>query len=345
MLLDESRAACAKVLNSPVEAIVYVPNATAGVNTVLRNLVWNENGKDEIVVFSTIYGACGKTVEYVAEASLNKVTPRSIHLTYPCEDDEIVTLFKDAIKASKSEGKVPRLAVFDTISSMPGLRFPFEALTAICHEEGVLSLIDAAHAIGQIPIDLTKLNPDFFVSNCHKWLFVPRGCAVLYVPVKHQDIMRSTIPTSHGFQPRGIPIGRPSTLPKGANSTFVQNFEFVGTIDNSNYLVLPEALKWREEVCGGERAIMDYNNQLARDGAQVVADILGTHVVDNKSHSITNCCLVNVVLPITASTEKMAGKTTIDPALGWKSVAWSKTYYPFSGFIVTNCHSVKTSGR
>jgi selenocysteine lyase/cysteine desulfurase len=55
-LLDVSRAAVAKLLNAPVETVVYVPNATNGVNTVLRNLVWNPDGKDEILYFNTIYG-------------------------------------------------------------------------------------------------------------------------------------------------------------------------------------------------------------------------------------------------------------------------------------------------
>lgn len=61
-LLDESREALGKLLNVPTSTVVFVPNATTGVNTVLRNLVWNEDGKDEILYFSTIYGACGLTV-------------------------------------------------------------------------------------------------------------------------------------------------------------------------------------------------------------------------------------------------------------------------------------------
>src|SRR4051794_13599504 len=63
-LLDVSRAAVAKLLNAPVSTVVYVPNATTGVNTVLRNLAWNPDGRDEILYFDTIYGACGKTVAY-----------------------------------------------------------------------------------------------------------------------------------------------------------------------------------------------------------------------------------------------------------------------------------------
>jgi len=294
-----------------------------GINTVLRNLVWNKNGKDEILLFNTIYGACGKTVEYVSEVSGDLVVGRPIHLTYPCEDADLIALFRDAIKASRAEGKVPRVAIFDTISSMPGLRMPFEQLTAICREEGILSFIDGAHGVGQIPLDLTELDPDFLMSNCHKWLFVPRGCAVLYVPVRNQYLIRSTLPTSQGFEPRGASVGRPSTMPKTeSNSSYVQNFEFVGSIDSTNYLVIPEALKWREQVCGGEKAIMEYNNNLAKEGAKLIAKILGTEIIDNETHTLTNCALVNVALPLKTSNDKIPGVNTVKPDFGWEATVW-----------------------
>lgn len=321
--LDISREAVAKVINAPTETVVFVSNATIGVNTILRNLTWNQDGKDEIIYFNTIYGACGKTISYVAESHGNIVKGREISITYPAEDEEIVTAFKEAIRASRAEGNVPRVAIFDVVSSMPGLRIPFEQLTAVSREEGILSLIDGAHGIGHVNLDLAALDPDFLVSNCHKWLFVPRGCAVLYVPIRNQDLMRSTLPTSHGFVPKGGAIGLPNPLGRSATkSDYVISFEFVGTIDTSNYLVVPEAIKWREQVCGGEKAIIEYNTKLAQQAGQLVAKHLGTQVLDNKSRSMTNCCLVNVALPIVASAEKIQGTNTVSPENALAAVQW-----------------------
>jgi selenocysteine lyase/cysteine desulfurase len=322
-LLDVSREAVAKVLNAPVSTVVYVPNATNGVNTVLRNLVWNRNGKDEILYFNTIYGACGKTVDYVCEINNDSVRAREMHIQYPMEDNDLLAVFKSAIEASRAEGNNPRVAIFDTVSSLPGVRMPFESLTALCKEEGVLSLIDGAHGIGHVHLDLSALDPDFFISNCHKWLFVPRGVAVFYVPERNQYLIRSTLPTSHGFVPRrGGAVGTPNPLPVGNNSAFVQNFEFVGTIDNSNYLVIPDAIKWRNEVCGGEKAIIEYNTKLAQEGGKVIAKMLGTEVMDNSTHTITNCCLVNIRLPLTASPAKTTGVNTVDPVHGMTAMQW-----------------------
>lgn len=297
-LLDKSRAAIAKVLNAPTDTVVFVPNATTGVNTVISNIVWNADGNDEMLYFSTIYGACGNIIEYVAEVHDYKVNPREVHLQYPLSDAALLQLFKDAITASRIAGRRPRLAVYDTISSVPGLRMPFEALTKICKEEGIISVIDGAHGVGHIPLDLTALDPDYFVSNAHKWLHVPRGCAVFYVPVRNQQYIRSTLPTSHGFEVKRPGAKKLNPFPKTGKNAFAATFQFTGTIDNTNYVVVSDAIAWREEVCGGEAAIINQNISLAKSGSLNIARILGTEILDNEEGTLSNCAMVNVRLPI-----------------------------------------------
>lgn len=306
-LLDANRAAIAQLLHAPhIDEVVFVPNATVGVNTVLRALAetWHPDGRDEILFFSTIYGACGKTVDYVSDATRHnphgqgQVHGRAIELTYPVSDAAILRQFRAAVAASRAQGRRPRLALFDTVSSLPGARFPYEAMVAACRELGLLSLVDAAQGVGMLPLDLAALDPDFLVSNCHKWLFVPRACAVFYVPLRNQHLIRSTLPTSHGYVPLDPSRARANPLPASTKSAFVRNFEYVGTLDNSPYLCVGDAIEWRRTVLGGEERIRAYLRELADTGGEEVARALGTWVMRNEEGSLGDCGMVNVAMPL-----------------------------------------------
>ncbi|KAL2008627.1 hypothetical protein VTN00DRAFT_6821 [Thermoascus crustaceus] len=312
--LDVSRAAVAKLLHVPTEECVFVKNATTGVNTVLRNLLFKEG--DVIVYFATVYGAIEKTI-----VSLSEMTPvrgLKVEYRYPISDDELVRRFEETVTKAKADGLNVRVAVFDTVVSNPGIRFPFEELVRVCKEQGVLSLIDGAHGIGQIPLDLGKLQPDFFTSNCHKWLFTPRGCAVLYVPLRNQHLIRTTLPTSWGFIPDpNSPATQPSVLPSGRNpkSAFELLFQFVATGDDTPYLCVPAALEFRQTVCGGEDRIYEYMENLAREAGDVVSLALGTEVLQEpglKPGEVSRqrqCAMATVRLPLAVSDHDSTTRT------------------------------------
>lgn len=238
-------------------------------------------------------------MSYVCEASQGKVAARQIELKFPLSDSTCLELFKTAIASSRSEGKRPRVAIFDTIVSVPGIRLPFEALVKICTEESILSCIDGAHGVGQIELNLSALDPDFFVSNCYKWLYVPHTCAVFYVPLRNQHLIRSTVPTGHGFVealPQGV---TPVSRPPGTQSDFVTQFTFVAHTDRAAYLCVPAAIEWRKTVCGGETAIMRYCSNLALEGGKHIASRLGTKILDNEEGTMTkDIAMVNVMLPL-----------------------------------------------
>ncbi|GAB7359066.1 hypothetical protein MBLNU230_g5138t1 [Neophaeotheca triangularis] len=301
--LDESREAVAKLLKAPADTCVYVPNATTGINTVMRGLDFQAG--DVIVYFATIYGACEKTVSYVCETT--EAESWKVAYTYPVSDEFLCAAFEKAVREIKAQGKRPRIAIFDTIVSLPGVRMPFERLTELCREHGVLSCVDGAHGIGHIPLDLGALDPDFFVSNCHKWLHVPRGCAVFYVPERNQHLVRSTLPTSHGYQPKATEATINNPLPPSGKSDYVTNFEFVGTMDNSPYLCVPAAIEWRKKLTwaaeSGEEAVMAYTAQLARQAGDVVSKKLGTEVLENEEGTLGKCNFANVRLPLSFESE------------------------------------------
>lgn len=167
-MLDRSRAAMASFLHLPADEVVFVPNATTAINVVLENLRFD---KDEVILhLSTLYGSVAKMIEYIHET--RGVESVNIAVEYPIDDDVLISRFKTAIKDVKSvERRTVRVAIFDTVSSLPGVRVPWERLVEVCREEGVLSLVDGAHGVGHFDLGLSKVQPDFFTSNCHKWVW------------------------------------------------------------------------------------------------------------------------------------------------------------------------------
>ncbi|KAJ0116402.1 hypothetical protein J7T55_007382 [Diaporthe amygdali] len=312
-LLDESRAAAASYLNVPVDELVIVANVSTAVNAVLRNLVFQEG--DIIVYLDITYGAVLKTIDYIVETTPAEAV--KVDFALPCSEDDILTAFRDTILAQR--GRV-RLAIFDTIASLPSVRLPFEKMASIARENGVMTFVDAAHGMGHLPLDIKSLDPDFLSSNCHKWLYTPRGSAIFYVPMRNQPLMRSSLPTSHYFESRPRPgvIPKPNPLPPSNKSNFALQFEFVGTVDNASLLCIQAALEFRRAVCGGEAAIMEYCWELARRGGLAAAKILGTEVMDNEDGTLTRqCSMVMVRLPIeVASAEKGTPGVPIEQASG-----------------------------
>lgn len=132
----------------------------------------------------------------------------------------------------------------------------------------------------------------------------------MYVPLRNQHLIRSTLPTSWGFKNRDI---TPNTVnPKGAfggaiESEYIGNFEFVGTIDSSPYLCVPAAVEWRKAL-GGENAIMEYCTKLAQDAGRMWAKEFGTEVLDNGTKTLSQCCMAMVRLPIDVKKAGLVGE-------------------------------------
>lgn len=340
-LLDKSRERLAQLVHAPVDECVIVQNATSGINTVLRNLVYKP--KDVIIYFDTIYGAIEKTLVSIAETNPQLTIRKVGHgQTYayrlPMSHPEIASAFSQTISRLLYEGYNVKAAVFDTVVSIPGVRFPFERLVRMCKEYNILSVIDGAHSIGMFPLNLSELDADFFTSNCHKWLYTPRGCALLHVPKRNQHLIRTTYPTSHGFVPSDSAHSIREVLPPSDKSDFVRLFQFVATTDNTAFYCIPAALNFRQNLCGGEDAIYEYIRDNAQRGADMLAMLLGTEVMDDLdtgfglkamgsyegstgqeqvnrrwAGGLRDCAMANVMLPITILGADRNGSVRLGP--------------------------------
>ncbi|MHB1244101.1 MAG: aminotransferase class V-fold PLP-dependent enzyme [Gaiellaceae bacterium] len=175
-LLEEARAELAAFVAARTEDLVFVPNATAGLNAVIRSLDLEPG--DEVLTTRHEYGAVTRTWEF-AGATL-------VH----AEPDELA----DAI------GPRTRAVSVSHITSPTALVLPVEEICAAARAAGVLSVVDGAHVPGQLPLDLERLGADVYAGNCHKWLSAPKGAGFLWARPEHQRWIEPLV-VSWGYGP------------------------------------------------------------------------------------------------------------------------------------------------
>lgn len=175
---------------------------------------------------------------------------------------------------------------------------------------------------------------------------------MFYVPFRNQHLIRTSLPTSHGYQ---YPNQKPDSKADASGRTpFVHLFEFVATFDYSPYVCVPAALEFRQKVCGGEAEIRKYCFDLARNGGQRVAEILETHVMNSETKTMSQCCFANVALPLTfakTSQESIDGRKVFRMDEASKVVTWLKAtaVKEFDTYLQLALHSgnmwVRLSGQ
>jgi isopenicillin-N epimerase len=254
-LLEISRQALASFVGAEPADLVFVPNATTGVNSVLRSLSF-ELG-DELLTTNHCYNACRNALEFVAQRSGAKVVVATI--PFPLENS-------DQIVASVLSCVTPRtkLALLDHITSPTALIFPLQALVQALAERGVDTLVDGAHAPGMIPLNLKDIGATYYTGNCHKWMCAPKGAAFLVVQGDRQSQIRP-LTISHG-----------ANSPRTDYSRFQLEFGWTGTQDPTPYLCIPAVLEFMNAQLpqGGWQAVMDRNRVLALQARQLLAEAL-----------------------------------------------------------------------
>ena len=254
-LLLKSREALGTFLSCSPNDLAFVSNATSGVNTILRSLQFKQG--DEILVPNHAYQACRNSIDFVAQRS--GATVVVVPIPFPIDGPQTVI---EVMKSAYT--KRTKLVMIDTVTSPTGLRMPFEKLTSFFENKGVEVLLDAAHGIGMIPLDLETLGASYVTSNCHKWLCAPKGTAFLYVREDKQDKIQP-LTISHGH-----------TFPLGNTTRFRHEFDWTGTQDISGWCALPAVIEGMAKlVDGGWEAIMQHNHDLALRGRDILCERLG----------------------------------------------------------------------
>jgi isopenicillin-N epimerase len=215
--LDAAREALAAFLSAAPPDLVFVTNATAGVNAVLRSAILVPG--DELLLTNHTYAACRKTVDYVAGRTGSRVVVAQ--LPFPCRDEEEIVS-----SVMKCVSPRTRLALLDHVTSPTALVLPIARLVNELRTRGVDTLVDGAHAPGMVPLRLEELGAAYYTGNAHKWLCAPKGAAFLHVRRDRQAQLHPNV-ISHGYS-----VG------------FHAEFDWPGTFDPTPWLCVPEALRF-----------------------------------------------------------------------------------------------------
>ena len=235
-MLDQFRNArheLASFLGADPLNLVYIPNATFGINLIARSLDFQAG--DEVLTSNHEYGACDNVWSFISQKKGLKIIRQEIPLPLPAPA-EIVDRFWSGVTAQT------KLIFLSQITSPTAVRLPVEEICQRAKEAGIMTLIDGAHAPGQLDFNLEDIGADFYTGNCHKWVMAPKGSAFLHVIPERQELI----------EPLVVSWGWGINCPYESDSRFLDLLEWWGTTDPAAYLSVPAAIRFMEDHMWGK---------------------------------------------------------------------------------------------
>ncbi len=255
-LWDSARARLADFIAACPEDLAFVANATTGVNTALS--AFELSPGQELLVTDHTYNACHNAARRHAEAHGAEV--RVARLPFPLQGpQDVLRALLDAVSPHT------KLAIIDHVTSPTGLLLPVAELVQALKARGVECIVDGAHALGMVPINVQEIGAAMYTCNAHKWLCAPKGAAMLHVRRDLQDRLRPLV-TSHGMN-RPIP-GRPQLW---------VDMDWQGTRDPTPWLSIPSSLDFLQALMpAGWSALAASNHALVDEAREMLCEALGT---------------------------------------------------------------------
>jgi selenocysteine lyase/cysteine desulfurase len=191
LFLTAVRQKVADFLGANMGEIVLTNNTTEGLGWVSNGLELAAGDEIITTVHFEPYNSCLKFLR-----DRKNLTLTEIDLPTPATSkQEIINAFADAITPNT------KLFCFCHINYPTGLRMPVKEICELARANGIITLVDAAHAIGHIDIDVKELGVDFYATSPHKWLCAPPGTGVLFMRDEVQELVWPTVTETYLASP------------------------------------------------------------------------------------------------------------------------------------------------
>jgi len=255
--LDEARAVLGGFVGADPDDLAFVPNATHGLNTVLRSLRFAPG--DELLIDDHAHHAALNALRAAAERDGATVVVARVPFPTPGPDDVLAAILRAVTPRTK-------FALVAHVTSPTALVFPVTRIASALAARGIRVLVDGAHAPGMVPLDIRALEAagvDYYTGNGHKWLCAPKGSGFLWIRRDRQPDVRP-LAISHG-----------ADSPRRDRSRFRLEFDWTGTADPTPYLSIPAAIEAVGGLLpGGWPALMAANHDAVVAGRRVILDRL-----------------------------------------------------------------------
>ena len=168
------RALFARLINAESGDIAFAPAVSYGMAQAAANITLSKS----------------QTIVTLAEQFPSNVYPwmdlagrtgaRFVTVPRPADDDWTAALLA-SIDSSTGVVAVPNCHWTD------GGLIDLAAVGAACRRVGAVLCVDGAQSVGALPFDVKRIDPDYLVAPCYKWLLGPYSFGFLYVAPRRQS--------------------------------------------------------------------------------------------------------------------------------------------------------------
>lgn len=249
--LYAAKAKVADFMGVHADDTFLLQNVTKAVNTVMKTYPLKSG--DAFLITSLTYHA----VNVTTHATVSRVEGAKVvnmDITFPLMDEDSVVEMYETFLTKHPEVK---LAVVDHITSPTAVLLPVKRITEVCHRHDVIVIIDAAHAPGQLHVDIQDIDADFYTGNLHKWLYCPRACAFIWMNPNRKH-----------------PWFKPLVTSAFDNDSLHDAFAYEGTKDDTPYICTMNGIDYYNRI-GGMEKVVGYNTALLKQGVAYLEEKWG----------------------------------------------------------------------